>query len=116
VLRRSGYRVLQAATPAHACELFEAHREDIDLLVSDVVMPNMNGPALAQRLIGQRPDLRILFISGYADSVGPLDSISPNVSFLGKPFQGSALAERVRELLARAPQPHTRTPRAEAGR
>jgi two-component system, cell cycle sensor histidine kinase and response regulator CckA len=112
VLRRNGYRVLEAPLPSVACELFDAHRDAIDLLLTDVVMPEMTGPALAQRLGEHRPDLRILFISGYADAVGPLDDRNPNVSFLGKPFQGSVLAGRVRELLARTPEPHTRTVRA----
>jgi DNA-binding response OmpR family regulator len=89
--------------------VFDAHADEIDLLLTDVVMPDMNGPALAQRFVARRPDLRILFMSGYADAVGPLDGVSPNVAFLGKPFQGSALAARVRELLARMPKPHTRT-------
>ena len=62
---------------------------------------------LAQRLIAERPELRVLFISGYADVAGPFATDSPNVSFLGKPFQASVLVERVRELLGR--------PRAAAG-
>ena len=64
-------------------------------------MPEMNGPALAQRLVGLRPELRVLFISGYADMAMPLDADNPNVSFLSKPFQASVLAERVRQMLAR---------------
>jgi two-component system cell cycle sensor histidine kinase/response regulator CckA len=64
-------------------------------------MPEMNGPALAQRLVGLRPQLRVLFISGYADMVMPLDGDNPNVSFLSKPFQASVLTERVRQMLAR---------------
>ncbi|HZR25457.1 MAG TPA: ATP-binding protein [Vicinamibacterales bacterium] len=99
-LRRCGYRVLEAATPGRACEIFEELGDEIDLLVSDVVMPDMHGPALAQRLVGVRPNLRILFISGYADALGPLDGISSNVGFLAKPFQASALIDRVREMLA----------------
>ena len=55
VLRRQGYQVLEASTPRAACEIFARARDDIDLLLTDVVMPEMNGPALAQRLIGLRP-------------------------------------------------------------
>jgi FixJ family two-component response regulator len=73
----------------------------IGLLLTDVVMPGMNGPALAQRLVGLQPELRVLFISGYADMAIPLDRENPNVSFLSKPFQASVLAERVRQMLAR---------------
>lgn len=101
VLRRSGYNVLEASTPRGACEIFAQHAAAIGLLLTDVVMPEMNGPALAQRLVAERPELRVLFISGYADVSGPFATDSPNVSFLGKPFQASVLVERVRELLAR---------------
>jgi two-component system, cell cycle sensor histidine kinase and response regulator CckA len=61
----------------------------------------MNGPALAQRLVTVQPELRILFISGYADMTTPPESDNPNVSFLSKPFQASVLSERVRQMLAR---------------
>ena len=108
-LRWQGYTVLEAATPDRALTLFEQHAERIDLLLSDVVMPGMNGPALAQRLIGLRPDLPILFMSGYADAMRESDIANPNVSFLGKPFHASVLAERVRELLSRASEPHSRS-------
>jgi two-component system cell cycle sensor histidine kinase/response regulator CckA len=100
VLRRHGYHVLEAATPREACDLFAAHGPEIDLLLSDVVMPEMNGPALAQRLVAVRPDLRILFISGHADGASPIDGSSPHVSFLGKPFQASVLANKVRDMLS----------------
>ena len=67
VLRRNGYTVLEAGHPHRAVEIFQEHIDAIDLLLTDVVMPEMNGPALAQRLAPQEPDLRVLFISGYAD-------------------------------------------------
>ncbi len=102
VLRRQGYQVLEAATPNGACEIFERHKDEIDLLLTDVVMPEMNGPALAQRLVAARPDLRVLFISGYANVGFPIDATA-NVSFLTKPFQGSALLTKVREVLGRGP-------------
>lgn len=101
MLRRQGYQVLEAATARGAEEIFDRHARDIDLLLTDVVMPEMNGPTLAERLIARRAELRVLFISGYSDVPVPLDSGNPNVGFLGKPFQASALAERVREMLAR---------------
>ncbi len=101
VLRRHGYRVLEAATPRAACDLFAAHGPDVSLLLTDVVMPEMNGPALAQRLVAVRPGLRVLFISGYADGGSPVDGTNPNVSFLSKPFQAAVLVAKVREILAR---------------
>ena len=105
VLRRHGYRVLEAATPRAACDIFAREGRLVDLLVTDVVMPEMNGPALAQRLISDRAELRVLFISGYADMATPFDSDNPNLGFLSKPFQASALAARVREMLSRPGRP-----------
>ena len=99
VLRRQGYRVLEAATPRSAIEIFNEHASEIDLLLSDVVMPEMNGPALAQRLIGLRPELRVLFISGYTEMAIPFDMDSQTIGFLSKPFQASVLTERVRHML-----------------
>jgi PAS domain S-box-containing protein len=101
LLRRHGYRVLEAATPGEAFRLFAAHRSEIALLLSDVVMPEMNGPALAQRLVEEKPGLRVLLVSGYADGSSPIDCGNPNMSFLSKPFQASVLAARVGELLSR---------------
>jgi nitrogen-specific signal transduction histidine kinase/CheY-like chemotaxis protein len=100
VLRRQGYNVLEAATPHQAIEVFEQHRREVDLLLTDVVMPEMNGPALAQRLVGMRPALRILFISGYVEMSATLDVENPHVSFLAKPFQASALASKVKKILS----------------
>jgi two-component system, cell cycle sensor histidine kinase and response regulator CckA len=100
VLQRQGYKVLEASTPRGAIGIFERHGPSIDLLLTDVVMPEMNGPSLAQRLVALRPALRVLFISGYADVASPLDAIGPHVSFLSKPFQASTLAAKVREVLS----------------
>jgi two-component system cell cycle sensor histidine kinase/response regulator CckA len=99
VLQQNGYRVLEAPTPSSACDLFDVHRDRIDILVTDVMMPKMNGPALAQRFVELRPDLAVLFVSGYADVRVPLRSDNPKMRFLMKPFQSSALAAAVRDLL-----------------
>ena len=99
VLKRQGYTVLEASTPIIALELFERHADDIALLLTDVVMPVMGGPALAQRMVAVRPALRVLFVSGYAGLVPPQIQ-SPNVGFLSKPFQTGVLAARVREMLS----------------
>jgi len=96
--------VLEAPTPQAAIELFGKRPTDVDLLITDVVMPEMSGPALAQRLIGLRPDLQVLFISGYADMSRQPDAGADgneNVSFLSKPFQAASLTARVGQLLAR---------------
>jgi len=103
VLRRQGYRVIEAGGAHTACELFETHHHEVNLLITDVVMPEMNGPALAQRLIARRPSLRVLFISGYADlGTHPFAANNPSIGFLSKPFQASQLAARVREMMAPA--------------
>ena len=98
MLERVGYRVLSAGTPADACALFEAHAPDVALLVTDVVMPEMHGPALAQRLVAQRPDLRVLFMSGYSDAI-PEGTGTRRTAFLQKPFVAAHLVTAVETLL-----------------
>ena len=100
VLRRHGYDVLEASGSRAALKIFEQRSREISLLVTDIVMPEINGPTLAQRLIDLRPDLRVLFMSGYGEAASLIDGSRNNVAFLAKPFQTSVLAERVRELLA----------------
>jgi two-component system, cell cycle sensor histidine kinase and response regulator CckA len=101
VLQREGFEVLEASTAGAACEIFERQAASIDLLLTDVIMPEMNGPALAQRLIAARPELRVLFISGYADQSMSLGPDHRHVGFLSKPFQASMLVQRVRQMLVR---------------
>jgi two-component system cell cycle sensor histidine kinase/response regulator CckA len=108
VLRRSGYDVIEASAPRQALDIFDHRGNEIDLLITDVVMPEMNGPALAQRLIGLRPELRVLFISGYAPMGTQPQADNPNASFLSKPFQASVLTARVAQMLARANREHRR--------
>src|SRR5205814_616489 len=91
ILRRRGYEVLEAPRPSVACEIFDRRGPEIDLLLTDVVMPEMNGGALAERLIARRPELRVLFISGYTDSTTQPSIGNPNTSFLSKPFHAAAL-------------------------
>jgi two-component system, cell cycle sensor histidine kinase and response regulator CckA len=98
ILRRQGYTVIETGAPLDAPDLFERHADDVDLLITDVVMPGLSGPALAQRLVALRPALRVLFISGYAGLPAP-QIHSANVGFLSKPFESAALAARVREML-----------------
>jgi two-component system, cell cycle sensor histidine kinase and response regulator CckA len=98
MLERVGYRVLSAATPADACALFDAHARDVAVLVTDVVMPQMHGPALAQRLVAQRPDLRVLFMSGYSDAM-PEGTGMRRTAFLQKPFAADHLVTAVESLL-----------------
>jgi two-component system, cell cycle sensor histidine kinase and response regulator CckA len=102
-LERHGYVVLTAESGSEALHLAAAHRGPIDLLITDVVMPDLRGPELARRLLEQRPALVTLFMSGYMDdALGEDRSVLPvPVEFIQKPFSPSALAARVREMLDR---------------
>jgi CheY-like chemotaxis protein len=102
-LERHGYTVLNSKDVDDALAIASKHAGQIDLLVSDVVMPGLNGPDLAQRIVPLRPSLRVLYVSGFsglADS--SIGSLSGNASLLPKPFTPQALAARVRECLDRS--------------
>lgn len=101
LLGRLGFRVLAAANPREAFPIFEQHRAEIDLLLTDVVMPEMNGPVLAQRLRELSPELPVLFMSGYADVNGAELSGRPNNAFLSKPFTVDELTSAVNGILSR---------------
>jgi CheY-like chemotaxis protein len=102
VLRSCGYRLLEAADGADGLRAAEAHGGRIDLLVADVVLPNMGGPALAERLAAGRPGMRVLFLSGYPEGPVPRDvALGAEAAFLEKPFSPATLARRVREVLER---------------
>ncbi len=101
VLEGLGYQVLVAENGAHGLEIAKAHGcRRIDLLVTDVIMPRMEGRELAYWLRVVAPEMRVLFISGYTDraTLSP-GSMQPGMAFLQKPFGPSALARRVREVL-----------------
>jgi PAS domain S-box-containing protein len=99
VLRSHGYRVLVASNATEALQVAREYASQIDLLVTDVVMPGLPGPELAARLETVTPGLRVLYVSGYADdSVARLGE-EEGISFLAKPFNAEALAARVREVL-----------------
>lgn len=98
-----GYRVLAAATPAVALALATAHPGPIDLLVTDVIMPEMNGRDLAEQVAALRPGVKRLFVSGYpAEFVAQHGVLTTEVHFLHKPFTLPALADKVREALGAA--------------
>jgi DNA-binding NtrC family response regulator len=101
VLSRRGYTVHAVANPLKALDYAQAHRAPLDLLFSDVMLPNMSGRALVTQLERWHPESKVLFMSGYTDhaivtSGGILD---PGTAFLQKPFTADALLRKVREVL-----------------
>ena len=99
-LRNSGYTVLEAENGAQALEMCEKYSSRIHLMITDVVMPGMNGRELAQRLSARHPNLKVLFISGYTDNaILHQGVLEPGTFFLQKPFGAQDLARKVRELL-----------------
>jgi two-component system, cell cycle sensor histidine kinase and response regulator CckA len=101
VLRAKGYRVLEAASADLAVAILGGSHEPIDLLLTDVVMPGMSGPALAQRLVAQRPSLRVLYMSGYAEeAIERQGSLPAGGDLLEKPFTADQLARHVRAAIA----------------
>jgi two-component system, cell cycle sensor histidine kinase and response regulator CckA len=100
VLRKNGYYVIDARGGADALLASEAYPGPIDLLVSDVVMPEMSGPELAKRLMTSRPDMKVLCMSGYTDdSIVRHGVLEASMEFLQKPITPPALMLRVRQLL-----------------
>ena len=105
-LRACGYQVLACALPEAALEQSRLQAGEIALLVSDVVMPQMDGPALAARLRQQRPQLRVLFVSGYpANAIAASGAFAAGADFLQKPYTPESLAAQVRRVLDAAPAP-----------
>jgi CheY-like chemotaxis protein len=103
-LEGTGYTVLTAASAEEAIRLASAHRGRIHLILTDVIMPFMNGRELAEWLVVRHPDARVLFMSGYPDDVlTPHGLELAGTSFLHKPFTPTVLVQRVREALESAP-------------
>jgi CheY-like chemotaxis protein len=104
-LEESGYRVLEAANGEAALALSDSFPGTIDVLVTDMVMPGMGGRALADRLTATRPELRVLYVSGYAETEvldhGLSSGSEPGTAFVQKPFTPEELALRIRALIDR---------------
>jgi len=99
VLLDAGYRILAASSGTQALKVFAEQSGTVDLLIADCMMPGMNGQELAETLRQQKPDLKVLLISGYQHA--PVESAAGTVELIRKPFSGKALIERVVEVLNR---------------
>ena len=94
------YAILDAASGEEALDLCRTCQGPVHLLLTDVVMPGMNGPELAKRIVGERPGTRVLFISGYTDdALARHGALEPGTNLLEKPFSPADVANRVRAIL-----------------
>jgi two-component system cell cycle sensor histidine kinase/response regulator CckA len=104
LLELKGYKVLEAANGAAALEISEGTSEEIHLLLTDVVMPGINGRVLSDRLKAERPEIKMMFMSGYTgQQVGKEAILAPGSIFLQKPFSREQLARKVREAMEAVP-------------
>ena len=100
MLQRLGYTVLAAGSPGEAILLAAKHSSEIDLLLTDVIMPKMNGQALAEELVTNQPEMRCLFMSGYtANAISHHAVLPEGVCFIQKPFSQKDLSDKIREVL-----------------
>jgi PAS domain S-box-containing protein len=100
ILRRSGYTVLEASGAGDALLQWELHGKDVDLLLTDIVMPKMTGRQLSDRLHALRPEVPVLYMSGYTDDAMLRQrALGSELAFLAKPFSPEALTRKVREVL-----------------
>ncbi len=101
-LRAQGYTVLEAHNPSVAIEIAQQQRDRIHLLLTDVIMPEMNGPGLAKQLTATHPEMSVLFISGYTDrGITGGATIDAEMNFLQKPFGLDVLGRKLRDILDR---------------
>ena len=101
-LQELGYCVLEVKDGADAVALADQYEGTIDILLTDVVMPNMRGPEVARRLSATRPDMKVIFMSGYTEGefgAVPPENRGPGTSLLQKPFELNSLAVKIRELV-----------------
>jgi CheY-like chemotaxis protein len=102
-LEAVGYMILAAHSPAEAIRISESYPGPIHLMVADVIMPGMNGTQLATHLSAPRPEMKVLYVSGYTDdTIVRHGVLEPGLAFLQKPFSPKTLARKVGEVLATA--------------
>ncbi len=102
ILRRAKYNVLEAESGEAALRISDSHPDKIDLLISDMYMPGLRGPEVAQALTPKRPGLRVLFMSGYADQ-DSRSGVPLGANFLNKPFSSKELGDAVAAALKGLP-------------
>jgi two-component system cell cycle sensor histidine kinase/response regulator CckA len=108
VLEEQGYNVLCAADGLEALELAGNFDGTIHLLVTDVIMPHMNGPELAAKLSAVRPDMKVLYVSGYSDNdIGDHGVLNPHFELLQKPFTPQTLARKIRDVIHEGKYAHS---------
>jgi len=101
VLTNNGYRVLDASDPDHALEICRQHPGKIHLLLTDIVMPKMNGTKLAEQIVAIRPDIKVVYMSGYTDdAVVHHGILGPGTAFIEKPIGTAELLKKIHDFLA----------------
>ncbi|MDP1891119.1 MAG: response regulator [Gemmatimonadaceae bacterium] len=100
ILVRYGYTVLEAPGGEEALQIVREHGSKIEVVLTDMRMPGMDGQALARRLVTLLPDVRIVFMSGYTDGLQEKESLAPGRAFLAKPFTLEQLTETIVRVLA----------------
>jgi DNA-binding NtrC family response regulator len=99
-LRRQGYQVLEASLPGEAISIAQKHDGEIQLLLTDVTLPGMDGHLLAQQIQVLRPNIKVLYVSGYPqESLQAFENPPADFSFMEKPFALQALGMKIREML-----------------
>ncbi len=100
ILEKRGFQVLVSTSPEQAVKLFEAQRDHIELLISDIVMPEMDGTRLASLLVSMNPDLPVLFMSGFVTENEVADTRAiASFAFIRKPFRPATLVQAVQKML-----------------
>ncbi|HXG46396.1 MAG TPA: response regulator [Methylomirabilota bacterium] len=107
ILEKKGYRVIEASTGVQALQLWDRHKDEIDLLLTDMMMPEgVSGRELADRILADRSDLKVIYSSGYSlDVVNPGFAVREGLTFLQKPYDPETLAKAVRDCLNQSRQP-----------
>ncbi len=104
ILARQGYRVIEASSAGEAILASERYEDSIDMMLTDVIMPQMSGVELGERLLAAHPGMKVLYMSGYTDSaIVHHELLNEGVMFIQKPFSAEKIALKVREVLDRAP-------------